>query len=558
MCLTEKPINDLLGMNFFIPSYQRGYRWTQPQVQDLLDDIKEFMEKPRETWYCLQPLVVKKSDNDKNRWEVIDGQQRLTTIYIILASLGHSEKFSITYETREGSADFLEKISIEKKEENIDYYHIVNTKEQVEKFFEKNNQLQKKFLETLLNEVKFIWYESVDEDPVKVFTRLNIGKIPLTNAELIKALFLNSSNFGQSNDLEKIRQKQFEIASEWDSIENKLQDDAFWYFINKEENIKNTRIEFIFDLIADDQKNIDPFSTFRYFFKEFKSISEQEIPEYWKKIKNYYNRINEWFTDRNIYHLIGYLISIGTDIREIIKNSIDKTKSEFRDYLQIQIKKEICVNIDELKYGENSSMIRKILLFHNIQTMLNNENESNRFPFDRYKKEKWDIEHIRAIAEEMPNDRKHQIDWLNDAKVFIADKDILEAINIYVNSVDDKNNSEVEPFENLFNIVINYFNNSGLNEDTIDDISNLVLLDEGTNRSYKNAVFPVKRKTIINREKIGTFIPVCTKNVFLKLYSEDLSQMSFWGEKDRKCYIKDIKETLKFYLPTQNVITHEQ
>ena len=81
-----KSISELLRMNFFIPSYQRGYRWNEQQIKDLLTDIDNFTSKEvpnsqETTWYCLQPIVVKAKDN---QWEVIDGQQRLTTIYLIL------------------------------------------------------------------------------------------------------------------------------------------------------------------------------------------------------------------------------------------------------------------------------------------------------------------------------------------------------------------------------------------------------------------------------------------------------------------------------------------
>ena len=40
-----KPINDLIGENFFVPSYQRGYRWTELEVNALLNDILEFYTK---------------------------------------------------------------------------------------------------------------------------------------------------------------------------------------------------------------------------------------------------------------------------------------------------------------------------------------------------------------------------------------------------------------------------------------------------------------------------------------------------------------------------------
>lgn len=96
-----KSVSELIGMKFFIPSYQRGYRWTEQQVKDLLNDIWEFSKKKKQEYefYCLQPLVVKRKNEDvlnsikaatsieevetllKGSWEVIDGQQRLTEYF---------------------------------------------------------------------------------------------------------------------------------------------------------------------------------------------------------------------------------------------------------------------------------------------------------------------------------------------------------------------------------------------------------------------------------------------------------------------------------------------
>jgi hypothetical protein len=91
---------------------------------------------------------------------------------------------------------------------------------------------------------------------------------------------------------------------------------------------------------------------------------------------------------------------------------------------------------------------------------------------------------------------------------------------------------------------LEYYSTKSNTETDINDLSNLVLLDSGTNRGYKNAVFPAKRKTIINKEKEGTFIPICTKNVFLKYFTPDPGQMTFWDERDGKSYFEDIKATL--------------
>ena len=124
--IKETAVSELLGMNFFIPGYQRGYRWAEQQVNDLLNDINEF-EPENDSWYCLQPLVVMKKDGKDEKWEVIDGQQRLTTIYLILAYLGETYKYTIEYETRKGSKEFLEKISGKNEDEaqsNIDFFYM--------------------------------------------------------------------------------------------------------------------------------------------------------------------------------------------------------------------------------------------------------------------------------------------------------------------------------------------------------------------------------------------------------------------------------------------------
>lgn len=546
--ITLKTVNEILGENFFIPAYQRGYRWTSQQVKDLLNDIAEFtpkenLETGEKTWYCLQPVIVKQIED---KWDVIDGQQRLTTIFLILNYLnqGYAENrrkrlFSLEYETRNGSEDFLKnRLSEENIDDtNIDYFFISSAYQTIANWFNDKGQnfdisnFESKFLFS----TKVIWYEIIQNDAIEIFTRINLGKIPLTNAELIKALFLNSSNFEDKKDNSKIRLKQLEIASEWDRIEYALQDDSLWYFLNNTESDFATRIEYIFDLIADKPKEVeDEYFTFRYFCEKFKQEKEEEIVSNWQTIKKYFQTLEEWFSDRELYHKIGFLITSGTNLKDILRNKNNKTKLQFLDFLNKEILSKIDVVIEDLEYGNGK--VRPILLFHNIQTMLNNREETNRFPFNRYKKEKWDVEHICAIAEEMPKTEQHQKDWLNEVKKHILDNPIL----LEKTETHNKDN-----FEDIFKEILNYFSENS--HEDVNDISNLALLDARTNRSYKNAVFPVKRSTIIEREKEGTFIPICTKNVFMKFYSNSVNQMTFWGDADREKYLSDIINTINTY-----------
>jgi uncharacterized protein with ParB-like and HNH nuclease domain len=603
--ISIKTISELLKCDFFIPSYQRGYRWTEQQVTDLLNDVWEFINKPNkkdDEWYCLQPVVVIKSDDDtkhKNNligdWhDVIDGQQRLTTTFLIIKNLerfveSERKNFKIQYETRKGSEDFLTEIeskSQDDSEKNIDYFHIYNAYTTIKTWFQKKanegqTSISSKFITPFLEKVKIIWYETTDSDSIDIFTRLNSGKIPLTNAELIKALFLNSSNFVNADEV-KLGLIQREIASEWDRIEYALQDDSLWYFINKNENKLATRIEFIFNLMyqmaqANDEENVkreqlkiktkeqieerkkehltiserfgnDEHSTFRYFNNQFKEKSIIEVDKNWKEIKKYFQTLEEWYNDRELYHKIGYLIAIGTDIKGILNEKKEKSKTEFANWINRQIKSKFeNLKLEEVKY--NGGYVREILLLHNIQTMLNNENETNRFPFDRYKKEFWDVEHIHAIATEVKVKKEDQAEWLKSNFVETAspqNKNIEDKIK---DIRDTGNTIDEAEFISIINYVLGDEDNS---------LKNLCLLDRRTNRSYKNDSFKEKRRKIIKREMEGTFIPICTKNVFMKFYSNDVKGIEIWNETDRDSYFNNIQDVIKSIKLKTTSIENEQ
>jgi len=555
--LKLKMISELNKYSFFIPSYQRGYKWTSKEVLDLLNDIDDF--KPRlidesedKTWYCLQPVVIKLKNKDKNEYEVIDGQQRLTTIYLILHYLNQDyvekrrEKlFEISYQTRLKSNNFLKSINEDTFDNsNSDFYYISEAYKSILNWFdEKGNEFDKSnFRSKLKFHSKLIWYESKEENPITIFTRINVGKIPLTNSELIKALFLNSSNFDQGNQ-EKLRLKQLEISGEWDQIENQLQNDHFWYFISGTQSTSN-RIEFIFDLMNTEPDRSDDYSTFRFFSKKFKKNDFTTVEKNWKEIKEYFQTFFEWFNERELYHKIGYLLTVNDNsLKELYLKSSKLKKSDFKKYINGQLKVSVSnISLENLQYSEKNK-VRKILILYNILTMLRGEKDRSYFPFDLFKTERWDIEHITSIKEEIPDKNRDQ--WLSDASVFI---DISKKEGkLLLKKTKEINIEDEEEFKILFEEIVSHFN-SEITDADINDISNLTLLDSGTNRGYKNAVFPLKRKTIINRDKSGVFIPICTKNVFLKYFSEYPPKISFWTQDDRNNYEDDLFNILNPYL----------
>jgi len=557
--LEPKIINELCQYSFYIPAYQRGYRWTKREVDDLLNDINDF--KPRQipnsdnkTWYCLQPIVLK--NRYKNEYEVIDGQQRLTTIYLVLHYLNQDfiesrrdKLFEINYQTRENTALFSKKLGTEQEEKadkNIDFYYIKNVYDSIHKWFGERrsdfdiNDFRSKFKFN----TKIIWYESTEEDTISVFTRLNIGKISLSNAELIKALYLNSSNFDTlSTDVDKtkLKQKQLEISSEWDSMENTLHDDRFWYFISDKPKANN-RIEFIFDIMSK-KSSIDDFYTFRYFNNMFGNRTTSVIDDNWRKVKKHFQKFYEWYSERNLYHKIGYLICANKEnIQNLFDESSEMTKSNFELYLN----KRICQSLSGIKVTElgydDAKNVKNVLLLYNILTMLQNNKDNSKFPFDIYKNDSWDIEHITAIKEDMPKNNKLQ--WLEDTLPYI---DKSKAGSMELISSIKKFDELTTNFEALFEKIIRHFDED-IEDEQINHISNLALLDSETNRGYKNAVFPVKRKTIIERDKRGTFIPIGTKNVFLKYFADYPPKISFWTKEDREKYEQDLYNILKDYL----------
>jgi hypothetical protein len=83
-------------------------------------------------------------------------------------------------------------------------------------------------------------------------------------------------------------------------------------------------------------------------------------------------------------------------------------------------------------------------------------------------------------------------------------------------------------------------------------LGNLVLLDAGTNRSYRNAIFPVKRKRILALDQAGEFVPPGTRNVFLKYYSQPVRNMFVWEPTDSEAYFEAMLTTLtEFFCPAE-------
>lgn len=454
---------------------------------------------------------------------------------------------------------------------NIDFFHIYQAyttiKEWLEETFPADTNKQYFALSNLykyINEkVKVIWYEVGSEvDPIALFTRLNVGKIQLTNAELIRALFLSDTSDGMEN------RKKYEMANQWDEIERQLRDDddAFWAFFTRK-SVKDypTRIDILFDLMFHKQDTEkDPLFTF---FKMEERLKRSDKDSVWQEVISSFLQLKGWYKDNVYYHKIGYLIASGSlTMADLFDEARGKCKSEFNKRLDELIAESItwCTNDKDgywdLDYHKDYNQICRILLLFNVQSTLRNGSQQ-RFLFNKYNSEEWSIEHIHAQNSEGLKTVDLQLEWLQlhlpSLKAIHRDEPDNELIKTVEQAIDSiRHNSSLvrSDFNDIFRRVVSDMSET-TDTDYINTLPNLALLSCGHNTCLSNSTFDVKRNLIIKMDKRGEFIPYCTKMTFLKYYdnSSDV-QVHFWGQKDREAYLQAIQNVIA---PYYNLIKFE-
>ncbi len=571
-----KSVSELLEMKFFIPSYQRGYRWTDLQIENLLNDILEFSKGVDGDFYCLQPLVVKEQKKDllaeikqansiedeenllKGKWTVIDGQQRLTTIYLILKALENEKCPSIEYE-RDSYIQVCNS-SDEIKKDNIEIYHLTSAKHFIDRWIHiekradeekkwinpKNIEIDtKKFCNKILEQTKFIFYNVGDvseEQEHDIFNNLNSGKIALTNAELIKALFLNKAG---KEDIAHREVEQRLLADEFDQIERTLRQDKFWYFLAGNTPQPSSCVNLLFDLMLESSvqngkyRTDEPFRTFFYFndlingnesedsYKESKII--------WEKVRKVFHIMEGWFNDSVMYNLIGYhrAANGGKTLCEIYKKFCEeKSKNEFKKWLVDECKNHIDYpdGFMQLRYDENKDKVFNLLLLFNIATLNGRPQEAVKFSYANFHKYNWDVEHISPQNPKNDDDLKKVVEKFKD--------------NDYLKILIDALNKEEKDTKIIEEERAKYFAAG----DDLMGIQNLTLLSAHDNRGIGNKFFFEKRQKLQEYYQQGSFIPACSMNVFMKFYSDNPEQMAFWDKKDRESYKNKIEQTItKFF-----------
>ena len=557
---TKEPTQGIQG-NFFIPGYQRGYRWTADDVTRLLDDILESQGKP----YSLQPIVVKPMEGD-DEWELIDGQQRLTTLWLILNFMEkggwkrYGASYSLEYATRGGSQAYLQTLDATQALENIDYFHLHQANTVIGKWFDansKNEQAKERLIDKiygfLSDSVRVIWYETPNNiESIPLFTRLNRGRIALTDAELIKAVLLSAVT-------QKIPGRAAEVAAQWDGIERDLQRDEIWAFVASHESADadaqySTRISLLLDTLACKPVKNPP----RYFtFDELRGKVEKDCLTFWETVVALHAQILGWFEEPQRYNKIGFLVAAGSTFGDVLNLTKGKSKQAFDQSLNEAIQIRLKVKHDSwqaLEY-ENSSDYPKLL---NLLLLFNVLSTRERFPFNRHAQQHWTLEHIHAQNAQALVKAEQWNTWLEEhqraLKVLPADTAelarLLSDIDIFMpDLVSNLAGKPVGGLGDRFN-ALSARVESTLSRDNAPDhtIANLALLSHGDNAALGNAVFEVKRQAVLQLDRAGDYIPVCTRNVFLKYYANaDAVQPHFWGHLDKTSYLRELEIKLQDY-----------
>ncbi|MEI0702838.1 DUF262 domain-containing protein [Brachyspira intermedia] len=591
---------------FIIPNYQRGYKWSQDNINVLLYDINSIYENDKKE-HCLHNLIViKNKKNNAEYIEVIDGQQRLTTIFLIFNYLkykynGLNINYTLDYQIRWETKHFLDnklndvikKITKEEYEESKelferikntkitngnyestynkqDIYFICNALFSIDKWFNDNpnNNIIK-------NCDKIYFYEhDLTNRQIKgetIFANLNSGKIDLTDIELIKAdLIINISNqkLINNNDV-LINEIRSNIGRLWDEMEIWLSEDKVWFWITNGNNSKNyiNKLHILFELLLGEEKDKKE-DMYDIYKKQLKKMSYEDILE---KIKYYYYTIKNWYYDNDFYHLVGIAIGIGIKLKDIIELSKYKTKNKFIEKLIEDIKSKINIYTwhkkiyvgdyyyNDLNYYDTGDSIKQIFLLLNALEGFSNDhfNDSFRYRFDLHHKQKWSIEHILP-----QNPNKENIEhYLKDLILYLinmSNKQYNESINNIQNKNIKNLIEECRDEKEINELKINEFikNNKDYKSirDAIDNlgfihsIGNLALLDKNTNSAFSNSIFKYKRDVLIKKitNECG-FIPPLTLKIFSKNFDGADREKEYWTHNDFEKYTEYQKNKLEVF-----------
>lgn len=591
-CLAEHKVD-----GYYIGPYQRGYKWKSKTIHDqvpvLLSDLYDAFLKSKQKQgtaeYYLQYITVKRTPkNGGFTFEVIDGQQRLTTITLLFSILEKyfeeenlaksNSRYLLEYARYSGTENNIFDLifgladdantDIEKVEQQ-DIFYLYHALITIRSFFNLLNKLKKEhfkdFLIFVKNDVKIILNKE-DEftSAEEVFSSLNANKVPLTNAYLIKGLLLTKASRittidGQKKHFKEILDARSLMARTWDEMHSWFSrpDVSKYYFGNEnagmeaalgliEHKQNEEQGNFISSFRESLEKSSNKFDNQYELFNQFheRTITNFDAIEYLNKIKHLYKRLRNWYEDNNWYNLIGFYLHTDGSIKSIISKSQNELKRTLNSHINKQITYSVKENgiqtekdISLLRYDNNPrKRIHKILLALSVfPEGVDRANESKyRFDFYNYANEGWSLEHIFP-----QNPDQEDIDYTEDKEWVIEQckrsnrQDIITKINT----------GEVLSSQELSFIYDSF--------PDVHILGNMALLSSSVNSALSNGLFNTKRKILIKKINNGSFVPKHTIDVFSKMLEAKTDEndetiefnqdIKIWTEEDAQAHLVWIK-----------------
>ena len=577
---------------FYIGPYQRSYKWQSEekydQVPQLFSDIYDAMCSNSVSEYYLQYITVK-ADNENKRLEVIDGQQRLTTLSLLFYQLGQIDSEyniaidKLNYSRYDNGNIFNEvceycnahdEINPEDFKEQDRYYMVAASKFISRKLNEwkANNELER-IIAYLCNNVKIIVnIESNFVQSEDIFANLNDNHVPLTDAYLIKGLLITNAVsrvnvYGRSLEYTEIQEKRKNIGRIWDEIQAWITCKEHCHFFFKHTEIgcnynPKYSMEYLLELaflykyeeernhvVGDySQKRLELFNKYNSAIKSTdKAVAMIEaIQHVFRKMVTVYEGV--------LYNLWGFTQfskSLGNDKALDIYSYLDMSEQELkRDLIRKAIKR-----IPNLQNEENCKDNYRVMCYQSRNDKLTNlllsfsvfmpmkESTDFRFRFYDYEKAKWSFEHIS------PQNPKGSILIPKYAKMYVI-REIDKMLSNKLEENEEKNKLEQIKWNVLNDKNIDANDIEFLFDSNVDEhsLGNMALLTREDNSANNNNPFMIKKLIIQDRKGNGAFIPNHTYEVFNKILVSPSADVSFsaesfiWSQDDVDAHIQWMNE----------------
>jgi len=557
---------------YLIPSYQRGYKWASDEngaVSVMLNDLKKaFYDKKKD--YYLQYITVKETKSENSTvLELIDGQQRLTTlsIFVAVAANNIDEDFAndkLDYEVRgnffQNNIHFRETLitnlgeqSDESWNKTQDGYYIVSAARKINQFLTESLADDRyDFVKYVFDNVKVIVNVIDRGDGERVFANLNSNKVNLTEAELIKGILLTKVSRGEDRQkrFREITEERMKFGIQWDEMARWCQSPEVrsFYFNNAADGMTEL-MKFAAKLNGADIAKIEKqeakdYPLFNYY------LEQADKQKSYENIAHSYRILKDLYDETEAYNLLGYLMSVkGSDYKSSIQ-LLDKNEKDLlaKYCLGCQSKKDLDnallqkvqgmlkdYDLKHMAYGDNNDGIHHILLAINVfdPDAKNKKLSRNKFDFYSFKENNWTLEHIfpqnpEGKGQNFDDKEKEQI---KDMIKYISDEgernNTLDILDRGYSSNEKERNQQKGDVKRALDMVVN-------------NIGNMCLLTCKDNPSNGNKFFEEKRSNILGRIKRGSFVPKHTFEVFSKtIFENNPGDLDLWTQNDmtRHCEI---------------------